>query len=65
MNIRLIKKSIEYSTEIVNEVKRYAEFMDKYFEDEKNIKEHYEIYMAYKSFDEQLRIKAQQKGLIK
>ena len=65
MNIRLLKKSIDYSTEAINILKEYCNFMDKYFENEENIEKHYEIYLGYIKMKNTLELKARQKGLLK
>lgn len=61
---RLIMRSMQYSADVVNEVKEYTKYMDYYFSKEENIKKNEELYYAYINFTNQLKMKAKQRGII-
>lgn len=65
MNLKLIKKSIEYSQDIVNITKEYAETMDSFFSNLDNQIQYKYCYDEYKKFSDNLKEKAKIRGLIK
>lgn len=65
MNLMLIKKSIEYSQDIVNITKVYVETMENYFQNMDNQIAHEFCYKEFLKFKELCKEQAKERGLIK
>ena len=62
--LKKFKRGLELSNECLELFKEYAIFMDRYFENDERIKEHYELYLAYENLTNNMKMKAKQKGFI-